>query len=163
MIFMRTLLLILYCLLTLNIQAKGVPEEAYEWHKKGIKEQINNDPVEAIEFFKMASELGDSTSMHNIGVTYYHGQGDVAQDYVEAAKWYKKAAEQGHSRSPSNLALMYSSGKGVVQSDSQAYLWSALSDKNNRKYSNTPILMNKLSPAQIVEIDKEVLVLYKKI
>jgi len=128
---------------------------------KATAKQVKHEYIEAIRLFKIASELGNPSASHNIGVMYFHGMGAVLQDYKLAAKWYQKAAEQGFPAS--NLASMYSNGQGVIQSDTEAYIWSALSDRKNSPSNTTNRMAKKLSPLEIKEADKEVEKLYNKI
>ncbi len=160
---MKLTILLLSYLITLNIFAAEIPEKAYSLHKKAITEQVEGNTSEALRLFKMASELGENASTHNIGNIYFYGRGTVLKDYELAAKWYQKAAEQGFSPSQTNLANMYFHGKGVIQSNKNAYIWSTLSDNTKVQSSNTDRFAKTLSVIEIKEADKIVKQLYNKI
>lgn len=48
----------------------------------------------AVQFFKIAADLGDPDAQNDLGHCYYQGQG-VKKDLVMAAKYYRKADKQG--------------------------------------------------------------------
>ncbi|KAL7312144.1 hypothetical protein PS15m_007943 [Mucor circinelloides] len=48
----------------------------------------------AVQFFKIAADLGDPDAQNDLGHCYYHGQG-VKKDLYLAAKYYRKADKQG--------------------------------------------------------------------
>ncbi|CAO3609543.1 unnamed protein product [Mucor fragilis] len=48
----------------------------------------------AVQFFKIAADLGDPDAQNDLGHCYYHGQG-VKKDLHLAAKYYRKADKQG--------------------------------------------------------------------
>jgi len=59
----------------------------YEW---GIG--VRMDAVEALNWFRMAAELGNTEAMEGLALHYLRGEG-VAKDITEAFKWFDKAAE----------------------------------------------------------------------
>ena len=54
------------------------------------------DEVEAVKWYRKATEQVNADAQYNLGYSYYDSEG-VAEDKAEAVKWYKKAAEQGHA------------------------------------------------------------------
>ena len=131
-----------------------------------MMENFQADKAEGVNATIQFDLSGDNGGLYWVTINdgaVTHGEGDVEQNYVKAAHWYQVAAEQGMSGSQMNLASMYADGKGVVKSYEQAYIWSSLSEKHNKKYSNTHIYIKELTPAQIKEAEKEVLKLYKQI
>ncbi|KAI8970168.1 hypothetical protein BDF20DRAFT_889689 [Mycotypha africana] len=48
----------------------------------------------AVQFFKIAADLGDPDAQNDLAHCYYHGQG-VKKDLYLAAKYYRKADKQG--------------------------------------------------------------------
>ncbi|MDY6880199.1 MAG: tetratricopeptide repeat protein, partial [Thermodesulfobacteriota bacterium] len=63
--------------------------------------KYNADPqdyVEAMKWFKKASDQGDVDSAFKIACLYKNGLG-VPKNDAEATKWFQKAADQGHSYS----------------------------------------------------------------
>ncbi len=82
-------------------------------------DEVEQDYVQAANWFKIAAEKGSARAQHNLALMYEHGQG-VTRDSGEAAKWYRMAADQGNAGSQNNLAVLYESGEGVPQDDTIA-------------------------------------------
>ncbi len=80
------------------------------------------DYATALREFRVSAAQGVADAQHNLGISYYDGQG-VPQNYAEAAKWFRKAADQGTAEAQFNLAYMYSNGKGVPQDYAEAAKW----------------------------------------
>ena len=51
---------------------------------------------EAVKWYRLAAEQGNSFGQNNLGFMYQNGRG-VPQSDQEAIKWYRLAAEQGNS------------------------------------------------------------------
>jgi len=98
----------------------------------GNGQGVPQDYKEAVKWWKLAAEQGDTQAQYNLGQMYYKGQG-VPQDYKEAVKWYRLAADQGDAFAQSNLGVMYALGKGVPQDYVSAHMWLNLSDSNGNK------------------------------
>lgn len=75
---------------------------------------VEQDYVQAANWYKIAAEQGHARSQHNLALMYETGQG-VPRDYAEAARRYRMAADQGHAGSQNNLGTLYESGDGVPQ------------------------------------------------
>ena len=56
--------------------------------------RVPQNYVEALKWYRKATEQGLAEAQSNLGMMYYHGEG-VPKDMAEATKWYRKAAEQG--------------------------------------------------------------------
>jgi S1-C subfamily serine protease len=83
---------------------------------------VTQDYAEAVKWYRLAAEQGDSQAQLNLGNMYYVGVG-VTQNHAEAVKWYRLAAEQGHFGAQLTLGAMYYEGEGVTQNHAQAYAW----------------------------------------
>jgi hypothetical protein len=83
---------------------------------------IPRDYVQAMEWYRKASDQGNAKAENNIGSMYNHGLG-VKRDPVEAAKWYRKAAEQGAALAQLNLATMLARGTGTPKNIKEAAQW----------------------------------------
>ena len=77
------------------------------------------DAAKAMEFFRIASDLGNPEAMNSLGSMYIEEQ----NDYVEANKWYKKAAELGDANAQYNLGSSYFHGKGIAKNSNEAIKW----------------------------------------
>jgi len=151
---MKLIILFLSCLLSLNVFAG----EAFEiWYKKALAAERKGETLEAMRLFKKSYELGFIGASGNIALIYYHGRGAIPQDHQLAVKWFHKSG--GYLM----LGNMYSRGQGVLQSDEQAYIWSALNAKYNKEFNNKEYMAKKLTFSQIKEADIEVEKLYKEI
>jgi hypothetical protein len=78
--------------------------------------------INLIKALKVLAEEGSAGAQHNLGVTYYKGQG-VPRDYLEALKWFRKAAEQNYPEAQFNIGVMYEYGQGVATDDAEAGNW----------------------------------------
>lgn len=80
------------------------------------------NPREAVRWYRLASDAGQTDAMTNLGYLYEQGRG-VPQDYKEAVRLYAKAAEAGNPVAQTNLATTYAEGKLVKQDFAQAAQW----------------------------------------
>ncbi len=69
---------------------------------------VPQDDKEAVKWFRLGAEQGDSRSQSLLGIFYREGRG-VPQDDKEAVKWYIKAAEQGGADAQNSLAWLLAS------------------------------------------------------
>ena len=69
-------------------------EDAEAQFNKGL-EYADQDPEEAVKWFRKAAERGHLNAQYLLGDCYAKGKG-VSQNVTEAMKWYRKAAEMGH-------------------------------------------------------------------
>lgn len=73
------------------------------------------DLPEGFRMFKKAAEMGDSTSMGEVGYCYMYGIG-VCEDKNEAYKWFHTGADKEDGFSKYKLAEMYDKGITVKKS-----------------------------------------------
>jgi Sel1 repeat len=60
-----------------------------------VQDQMNDDTRKKVfKVFQTGADLGDASSMVNLGQGYAYGLG-VAQDYDKAREWFEKAADKG--------------------------------------------------------------------
>lgn len=83
---------------------------------------IQPDPVEAIVWFKKASDKGLPQAQYNLAIAYYVGRG-VGQDFVKAFTYFKKSAEQGLAPAQHKVGLCYYFGEGVDKDYDKAFAW----------------------------------------
>jgi TPR repeat protein len=93
---------------------------AEELYRAGVDAESAKDYGKALEYYKLAADLGNAESMYNLGLMYHFGQG-VEQDYGKALEYYQKAADLGSVEAIHNLGVMYYFGNGVEQDYSKAY------------------------------------------
>ena len=55
---------------------------------------LQKDMRRAVELYTEAAELGSISALHNLGGSYYHGDG-VQEDKAKGVEYYKTAALQG--------------------------------------------------------------------
>lgn len=60
----------------------------------------------------MASDAGEASAMHCIGIIYQEGHG-VEKDYYEALHWYRMASNAGHANSMLSINALYRNGHVV--------------------------------------------------
>ena len=116
-------------------KAKNLCQEAYDWfYEQAVTEEdrdaqfrlgniyfsglplidIEQDYVQAAEWYKKAAENGLDTAQNNIGNMYALGIG-VTLNYEKAFYWYSKAAERMDLDALCNMANCYYLGRGVEQ------------------------------------------------
>lgn len=78
--------------------------------------------TKAMEYYKKAANLGDSSAMSAVGDLYYNGQG-VEKNYQIAIEWFKKAADLGNSYAHYSIGWQYQFGQGVNQDYQTAMEW----------------------------------------
>jgi TPR repeat protein len=79
-----------------------------------VQDQMNDDTRKKVfKVFQTGADLGDASSMFNLGQGYANGLG-VAQDYDKAREWFEKAADKGHAGAMVNLGVTYEKGNPVL-------------------------------------------------
>ena len=91
------------------------------------------DDTEAIKWFRMAAEQGDTEAQLNLGEAYHYGN-SVEQDYAEAVKWYRMAAEQGNTEALFNLGNAYYNSNGIEQDYAEAVKWYCMSVEQEHSF-----------------------------
>ena len=92
------------------------------------------DYAEAVKWYRLAAEQGDSAAQYNLAVMYNNGEG-VLQDYAEAMKWYRLAAEQGYADAQKAIGILYEYGDGVLQNNVRAHMWYNIAAANGAEKS----------------------------
>lgn len=108
----------------------GVVEAQLELGYSYLNDREVQNTEEAVKFFKLAADQGNTEAMCRIGDIYRSGGPPRAVDggrepsfernAAKAAEWYRRAAEHGSSFAQSELGSMYLAGAGVEQSDAEA-------------------------------------------
>ncbi|WP_307752988.1 tetratricopeptide repeat protein, partial [Neisseria gonorrhoeae] len=62
---------------------------------------VRQDYVQAVQWYRKASEQGDAQAQYNLGLMYYDGRG-VRQDLALAQQWLGKACQNGDQNSCDN-------------------------------------------------------------
>jgi TPR repeat protein len=65
------------------------------------------DYAEAVNWYRLAAQQGNTSAQSNLGVAYEKGQG-VVQDYVKAHCWSNLAAVKGDAISVKNRDILAS-------------------------------------------------------
>ena len=77
------------------------------------------DLPEAMRWYRVAANSGDSFAQTELGVMLEIGAGSIV-DLAQARDWYRRAAGEGYLPAVVLLASLYSRGKGVAQDREQA-------------------------------------------
>jgi uncharacterized protein len=101
---------------------------------------VRQDFVEAVRWFQMAADLGQTKAQFYLGECYAHGWG-VEADLEEATRWYRQAhdsyrqaAEEGEAVAQLQLGVCYATGKGVPKNAHEAFKWYSLAaEQGNSK------------------------------
>lgn len=72
---------------------------------------------------KLAAGQGDPSAQCYLGMEYFFGGIELAQNQDQAITWIKNAADQGLAAAEHNLAWRYANGNGVAMDKSQAISW----------------------------------------
>ncbi len=85
----------------------------------------------AIEYYRIASSMGNVQSLANLGYCYYYGRG-CKKDLKLAFAYFKMAARFKNTDALYKLSTMYEHGKGVKKNDEIAeyYLMTAFQSLN---------------------------------
>lgn len=113
----------------------------------GESRYVQNDYVNAREYFEKAAALGNSEGINNLGTLYFYGYG-VDQDYTKALVYYEEAAALGNSTSMNNIGILYEFGLGVDQDFAKSakyYQQSIDMDENKIAEENLARLQSKIS------------------
>jgi TPR repeat protein len=85
--------------------------------------------MQAVKWYMLAAEQGNSKAQSNLGIMYFSGQG-VTQDYKQAVKWTLLAAEQGFVNAQFTLGLVYENGLGTPQDNVYGHMWYHIASSN---------------------------------
>ena len=128
------------------------------------------DYKEAVKWYRLSAEKGDSHAQYNLGICHSNGDG-VTQDYKEAVKWYRLSAGQDNCDSQFALGIHYQIGTGVDKDNIEALNWFIRAlvthpDKDKvmakiNKLMTNEILMNMLIAK--IKLEKEVIGLRDKV
>jgi hypothetical protein len=84
---------------------------------------------DAFACYTAAAKAGDSNAQMVVGLIYYQGRGDIAQDYAQAFIWLHKAADQGVYGAQRLVAEMYLAGQGTTRDPTLAGIYTARADE----------------------------------
>jgi localization factor PodJL len=129
-----------------DARAQAYLGQLYENGRVGVQQNM----TEARRWTARAASRGDATSMHNLALYLFRGEGGP-QDLPEAAKWFRQASERGVVNSQYNLGLLYQSGSGVGRDLAEAYKWFLIAADGGdaQARSNAVDLESKLTPQQL--------------
>lgn len=85
--------------------------------------------LDALGCYTVAASDGDATAQVAVGLIYYQGRPNVAQDYKQAFFWLKKAADQGVYAAQRTVAEMYLAGQGTPRDATLAGIYKARADE----------------------------------
>ncbi|CAG8450242.1 8197_t:CDS:2 [Ambispora gerdemannii] len=94
------------------------------------------DIGKAINWFTIASKLGDARSMNCLAKIFLHN------DKRLAIHWFRKSAELGHLNSQWQLSKCYQYGIGIQRDIHQSLFWSHAAEKNHVTYHGLLTISN---------------------
>ena len=89
--------------------------------------------IDALKYYELAYEYGDSACLDNIALFYYHGYG-VTIDYKKAFELFFISSNINNPISMYHLGVMYSKGEGVDKSLERAFYWYSEGSKYNEMH-----------------------------
>ena len=75
----------------------------YEADNSGV---VDENEVEAVEWYKKAALQGHVESMMKLGLIYYIGGDGIPEDDDESNKWYKMAAKAGNKEAKEKVKYL---------------------------------------------------------
>jgi len=84
--------------------------------------EVKEDSIQALHWYNLSADQGDSLAMYVLGTMYYTGHG-VKRNVTTAAQYYLKAAKANHSEAQLILGRLYEKGEGVSQDLNAAFSW----------------------------------------
>jgi TPR repeat protein len=122
---------------------------------KDIGNKSTDDIHEAVKWYELAAEQGNSESLYNLGNLFYIGKKKpmLHINYVRAAGYFRRAAETEDKISMYVLGKMYHEGTGVIQDYVQAHMWLNISNSKGHKQAIKlrDIIEKKMTKDQIAE------------
>lgn len=89
-------------------------------------QEVEKSPVEALKWFRGASDLGHIEATEKIGFIYLHGEEGVPKDVKESLRWFTEAANRGHTPSMNAIAQIVLA-RGPERDPALARTWLARS------------------------------------
>jgi hypothetical protein len=111
---------------------------------------------EAWKWLERSARQGNTQAQYELALVLREGRGTL-QDWEGARHWMVKAAEGGHSQAQFELAVMYRNGTGITADNVKSYIWFNLAAAQGVPGA-APLRdaqLNRLSPAEVVEAQKE--------
>ncbi|WP_457577173.1 tetratricopeptide repeat protein [Desulfomarina sp.] len=110
---------------------------------------------EAIHWYSLSAEHGDSEAQNTLGYLYFTGRG-VDRNEEKGAAYFLQAARNNHPQAQFNVGIMYLTGSGIGEIDLvTAYGWMNIAAANGyrsavaaRDYLETLLSGKELSEAQ---------------
>lgn len=110
-------------------------------------DDIPQNYKEAVKWFKLSADQGNTFAQGYMGDCYYKGLG-VEKNYSEAVKWYRKAATDAEfpiGSAMRQLSICYRYGRGVPQDEAIANEWSKkAAEKGNDDAKQLQKMMEKM-------------------
>ncbi len=102
----KIFLLILFFISSTNIYAQSQDEPGKTEYVKGENARNNEQWTDALKWFKLAAEKGNSNAMNSLGYMYHNGEG-MDPNEAEALNWYRKAVFKGNTNAMIALGIIY--------------------------------------------------------
>ena len=110
-----------------NLESQLELAQYYRWDKKG-----NPNFEEALKWYSMAAEQGDSAAFNNLGCMYFMGDG-VEESPEKAFKLFQISAQEGNDSSQYSVGAMLYEGVGTPANRSEAVKWLRLAAKQGHE------------------------------
>ncbi|SDZ94356.1 tetratricopeptide repeat protein [Selenomonas ruminantium] len=129
--------------------------QLYEMAKK--EENIEK----SIELLKMASDKGDATAMHELGMKYMNGDG-VEEDYNKGIEFFEKSAQLGNADAMLDMGDAYFNGITFEKNTERAFEWYMKGADNGNAECMVIIAVRYVNGEWGEKNDKEAVRLLKK-
>lgn len=85
----------------------------------------------AVKWYGRAAAKNDPYAQYSLGVIYLQGDKLIPVDYNQGIYWIEKSAHQQFAAAQALLGRLYYNGRGIPQSNSLAYAWWTLANREN--------------------------------
>jgi TPR repeat protein len=129
---------------------------------------VEQDRVQALKWYRLASEQGDAAAQSNLCAELLRGNeigGDLTfeGDLDEALHWCRLSAAQGYVGGLFQLGVCYLAGEGVWQDPLEAYVWLSLAELRahdpglrDRAAKLKALAMKYLTAEEITEAERRI-------
>jgi TPR repeat protein len=101
---------------------------------------ITDAPEEAVKYFKLSANHGNTSAQRQLGLCYKRGIGTEI-DLAESFKYLKLSADNGNQFSQNNVALCYKDGHGVKKSSKKSFEYFKLAADQGNNYAQHKVAL----------------------
>ncbi len=120
------------------------------WYDLGIAHQGSGNEAAALNAYRKAAEMGDSSAQFSVGALFESGHGGLGKDSSQALYWYHKAAEHGSAEVLNSVAWVLATSTDAGVRDPESALRYARRAIAEDKEGPKPHILDTLAEAYFV-------------